>query len=354
MVSIPDPESITAEFLTAQLVAAGHDVKVESFVGARVGTGQIGMCIRYDMTLSGPGTSNAPQTLIAKFPSDDPQSRATGVQLQNYIKEVSFYRELESRLDIRTPKCYYADIDGHGPDFALLLEDMTPAEQGDQLQGCGAELAQAAVLELVGLHAPSWRDESLCGVDWIGEPDSASAQMIRGLYQGVLDGFFGRFGDQLTEAQRDIITRFGESDLLGSPLGEHYSLVHIDYRLDNLLIDSSHSPPTVTVVDWQTIALGNPMTDVAYFIGAGMLPQARRQHEQAIVRRSHEQLTGRGIEYDWATCWCDYQKATFAGLAVTVIASMMVQQTDRGDTMFATMARRHSQHAIDLGASEYL
>ena len=354
MASIPTPDSITAEFLTAQLVAAGHDVNVDSFRGTRVGTGQIGMCIRYEMTLSGPGVSSAPQTLIGKFPSDDPQSRATGVQLQNYIKEVSFYRELASRLDVRTPKCCYADIDGQGPDFFLLLEDMNPAEQGDQLQGCSPDVARAAVLELVGLHAPSWRDESLRGVTWIGEPDPVNSDMTQGLYRGVLDGFFGRYGDALSDAQRGIITRFGNSDLLGGPLGDHYSLVHIDYRLDNLLIDYSQSLPTITVVDWQSITLGNPMTDVAYFIGAGLLPETRRQHERAIVQSYHEQLAARGIEYDRDTCWSDYRKATFAGFAVTVIASMLVQQTERGDTMFAAMAQRHSQHAIDLGAEEYL
>ena len=327
MASIPTPDSITAEFLTAQLVADGHDVNVESFRGTRVGTGQIGVCIRYEMTLSGPGASSAPQTVIGKFPSDNPQSRATGVQLQNYIKEVSFYRELASRLDVRKPKCYYADIHGQGPDFVLLLEDMNPAEQGDQLQGCSADVARAAVLELVGLHAPSWRDESLRGITWIGEPDPSNSDMTRGLYQDALDGFFGRYGDQLSDAQRDIITRFGSSDLLGSPLGDHYSLVHIDYRLDNLLIDSTRSPPTITVVDWQSITLGNPMTDVAYFIGAGLLPEARKQHEREIVQSYHEQLVDRGIDYDWNTCWCDYRKATFAGFAVTVVASMMVQQT---------------------------
>jgi hypothetical protein len=29
---------------------------------------------------------------------------------------------------------------------------------------------------------------------------------------------------------------------------------------------------------------------------------------------------------------------------------MFVKQTDRGDKMFATMARRHARHALDLDA----
>jgi hypothetical protein len=33
-----------------------------------------------------------------------------------------------------------------------------------------------------------------------------------------------------------------------------------------------------------------------------------------------------------------------------IIAAMVVQQTARGDEMFAAMASRHAQHAIDLDA----
>ena len=58
--------------------------------------------------------------------------------------------------------------------------------------------------------------------------------------------------------------------------------------------------------------------------------------------------------YAWERCWEDYRRGTFSGFAVTVIASMMVQQTERGDEMFVAMARRHARHALDLGAAEFL
>ena len=152
---IPTPDSITAEFLTEQLREAGHaGVEVRGFTGERIGTGQIGQCIRYQLDLAG-GDGSAPRQLVGKFPSDDPQSRQTGVQFRNFLKEVCFYRELQPRLAIRTPRCYFAAIEGEGPEFMLLLEDLAPAVQGDQLGGCSPAVARAAVLELVGLHAPS-------------------------------------------------------------------------------------------------------------------------------------------------------------------------------------------------------
>jgi aminoglycoside phosphotransferase (APT) family kinase protein len=138
-------------------------------------------------------------------------------------------------------------------------------------------------------------------------------------------------------------------------LGEPFSLVHVDYRLDNLLIDQRQQPPRVAVVDWQSITLGSPLADVAYFLGAGLEPARRRAVEAYIVRASHAALQRAGIDgYAWTCCWDDYRRAAFAGFGVTVIASMLVQQTPRGDEMFTVMARRHSRHAIDLGAEAFL
>lgn len=354
MSGIPTDETIDAAWLSERLRAAGYDAEVRDVSRRQIGTGQIGKCIRYDLQLE--GDPDAPRSLIGKFPSDDPLSRATGVALKNFIKEVSFYQQLEPRLEISTPRCYFAEIEGEGPEFALLLEDMRPAAQGDQLAGCSEAVARAAVCELVGLHAPSWNDHSLRDIAWLGEPTAESREMMVGMYNAQLPGFMARYGDRLAADQRHIIEALGQSsEVLGRPLGEPFSLVHIDYRLDNLLIDENARPPRVTVVDWQSVTLGNPMTDVAYFIGAGLLPEVRRPLEESLVRDYHRTLEARGIQgYDWEQCWEDYRRATFAGFSVTVVASMLVQRTERGDEMFTAMARRHSRHALDLRADELL
>ena len=127
MSGIPSAESIDADWLTERLRAAGHsEVTVTGFRATPIGTGQIGKCVRFELELSGQDEST-PTSLVGKFPSDDPTSRATGVMLRNYLKEVSFYRRLQVRLGIRTPRCYYAAIQGEGPEFALLLEDLAPS-----------------------------------------------------------------------------------------------------------------------------------------------------------------------------------------------------------------------------------
>lgn len=354
MSNIPNDADVTRDWLTQQLQHHGIDARVTGFTREQIGTGQIGKCIRYELEIE--GDASAPRSLIGKFPSDDPLSRATGVALRNFLKEVSFYQELDPQLSISTPRCYYAEINGEGPEFALLLEDLRPARQGDQLAGCREAVAQAAIRQLVGLHGPSWNDTSLLEKDWLGGSSADSDAGVNTLYNAQLPGFLERYGAALDADQKQIITALGQSPRgFSRSVSEPFSLIHIDYRLDNLLIDEAVSPPAVTVVDWQSITLGNPMTDVGYFIGAGLLPEVRRPIEADLVRDYHERLLTAGIEgYGWTQCWEDYRRATFAGFSVTVVASMLVQQTQRGDEMFTVMAQRHSRHALDLEAFDLL
>jgi Phosphotransferase enzyme family len=352
---IPTPEDVSASWLTDCLRSAGHHgVEVGGFTATRIGTGQIGKCIRFALELA--NGDGAPRSLVGKFPSDDPVSRQTGIDLGNYRREVEFYRQLRSRLTISTPRCYYAEIDGLGPRFALLLDDLYPAEPGDQLAGCVEPVARAAVLELAGLHAPTWNDPSILGVEWISEPSPETTDRHRAWYQSLLPGFLDRYGHRLEPDSRAILQRVATSN--GTPFTgrpQPFALTHVDYRLDNLLIDARRAPPTITVVDWQSITVGQPLSDVAYFLGAGLLPEDRRKCEASIVREYHQRLLAAGVSaYSWSDCWTDYRRGTFAGFLVTVIASMLVQETERGNEMFTVMAQRHSRHALDLGAAEFL
>ena len=41
-------------------------------------------------------------------------------------------------------------------------------------------------------------------------------------------------------------------------------------------------------------------------------------------------------------------------MIIAVCATMMAEQTERGDAMLTLMASRHARHAIDLGALDVL
>ena len=233
--------------------------------GTRIGTGQIGQCVRFELELAG-DCGDAPRSLVGKFPSHHRHQPADRRPAGKLLEGGLLYRELQPRLGIRTPRCYYARIEGRGPEHALLLEDLAPAAQGDQLRGCAARggAPRAAVLELVGLHirADLGAIARCARLEWLGAPDASTVQIGRTLYQAQLPAFLARFRDRLAADEVAIIERVAAS--AGppfEPLGDVFAAVHIDYRLDNLLIDESHAPPRIAVVDWQSVTLGNPLAD---------------------------------------------------------------------------------------------
>ncbi|MGN6148825.1 MAG: phosphotransferase, partial [Rhizomicrobium sp.] len=144
------PDAIKPQWLTDVLAHAGHSARVKDFTAKRVGTGQIGDSVRFTLAFDGEA-NGAPQTLVGKFPSHSPESRATGAMLGNYIREVHFYNQLADTARIRVPRNYFAAVDEATSDFVLMMEDLAPAEQGDQMAGVTLDQARAAIVEAAKL-----------------------------------------------------------------------------------------------------------------------------------------------------------------------------------------------------------
>lgn len=336
------PEDVTPEFLSRVL-----DRPVDGFASQPVGTGQMADSVRYSLD---DGTS-----VVIKFASADDTSRATGTALHSYEIEVRFYQQVASTVGIRTPHCHYAAVEPDTGWFTLVLEDLAPAEQGDQMRGCTADQAALALEELVKLHAPRWGDESLLKLEWLHRVDAAAGTST--LVQMLLDGFVDRYRERLEPAHLELSRQVIASlpHLYGQRAESTLTVTHGDYRLDNMLFGTEAGGPVLAVVDWQTCTTGPGMTDASYFIGAGLQIEDRRKHEEELVREYHRGLLSCGVEgYDWNACWDDYRRFSFGGLVMAVAASMLVVRTDRGDDMFMTMASRHSTQALDLGATEFL
>jgi hypothetical protein len=350
------PAALTPEWITAALHASGHlptaavvDVELET-----VGTGQMSDSLRVGLRFD--GAVDFPPSLIAKLPAADDTSRATARSLRSYENEVRFYQLLAVDLPVRTPAVYYADIEVDTARFVLLLEDMAPARQGDQIRGCSPDMAKVAVDELVRLHAPRWGDPALAELEWLHRDPAAQHAFLLAFLPTAWDGFQTRYAARLDS---DVLVAgnalFGRLESYLGPDNTPWTVVHGDYRLDNLLFDPAPGGVPVTVVDWQTCRHGPALQDVAYFIGAAMQPDVRREVEAGLVRGYHAALVNAGVpDYGWERCWLDYRRGTWSGLIMAVAASILVERTDRGDEMFLTMASRHSRHALDLDAVDAL
>src|ERR1700759_3733580 len=170
MQSIPrGPEDVTPAWLGSALRAAGPQVDVVA-----IGTGQTGATYRVSATYG--ADADLPATFAVKLPAQDDAVRER-VAL-GYRSEVEFYADVADHVRIPVPGCYFSDISQSGADFALVLADMAPAVQGDQIAGCTPQEAQLAVEALAGLHGPSWCDPGwmeLAGIAMPKPGDDAAA-----------------------------------------------------------------------------------------------------------------------------------------------------------------------------------
>ena len=160
-----DPSDVTSEWLAQVLQKNGYEASVSSFEYDRIGTGQMARCFRFSMEID--GDESTPRSLVGKFSSADPATRERAADGGAYRSELNFYRELAPELPVATPFCFYAEIDEEGRNFTLLLEDMSPAVQGDQMKGCTLAVAEQAIDTLASLHAATWNDEKLQRSSWL-------------------------------------------------------------------------------------------------------------------------------------------------------------------------------------------
>jgi aminoglycoside phosphotransferase (APT) family kinase protein len=121
-------------------------------------------------------------------------------------------------------------------------------------------------------------------------------------------------------------------------------------RLDNILFHADGQ--IAALVDWQTCSLGNPANDVAYLIGTSFAdPAERREQEETLVETY---LSNRSNSPAFDQFWTEYRRHAFSGFIMAINASLHVEQTERGDRMFAAMAERPAQMAIDLYSLDLL
>ncbi|MBK7949486.1 MAG: aminoglycoside phosphotransferase family protein [Deltaproteobacteria bacterium] len=349
---VEDASQLSPEWLSAVLAASGHpNARVRSFRHRAVGTGQMAHSERieldYHPNRAGSNPPGAPLSVVGKFASPSPESRASGAR-GGYRAETRFYTDLAARLPIRTPRCLYGAIAPDESTFTLILEDMAPAVQGDQIAGASAAALEAAVRNLAGLHAPLWNAPELDRLDWT--TGGAGAEFAR-YVEMATPVFLDRYADRLAAEDRDVLVRFAEKVQRWVALRPaDRTLVHGDYRLDNLLFREGPDGCVVTTVDWQTLSVACGGQDLGYLLGNSCEPPQRRAHERRMLAVYRDALAALGVERRAEDVYADYVYGSFQGPIVTVLGALAVGRTERGDDMFMAMARRSAAQIRDLDA----
>ena len=339
------PEQLGTAYLSRIL-----DAQVADFTWAPIGAGLVGDSARINLTYA-PGHTGPP-SIAAKFPAADPTSLATARMLKLYEKEVGFYSTVAPHVAIRTPAVYCAQWDGETGDFLLLMEDLAPAEQGDQLESCNFAQASAAITQIAALHGPTYGNAALLGLPCV-QPEPQARAFAAAHYKAATEKFCALYAGRMEPALLDICAQLGarSSALFSDAPPAGPCIIHGDFRLDNILFDINGGAEPMATLDWQTLAAGDPLVDVGYFMGAGIAPDLRRSHEAQLLALYRAELARHGgPQLSDQAMHEGYARGALHGISTAVFSAAFVEHNDRSEAIFLSMAQGAAELTRDLDA----
>lgn len=358
LLSIPDtPNDITPQWLTDALcsIDTSLNVVVTSLciepIAELTCAGQLA---RLHISFNQPQLT-LPSRLIVKLHAPDEPIRAKTRPFTPDQHEILFYQQLASEIPLCIPHCYYSAMNVTDGKYVRILEDLAPAKAGDQIRGSTAKETELALRAIASFHAYWWKNGKLEEYDWLthSSTDSDSAnRWVLEEYQKAFPIFVNKTGNLLTEA----VKAFGErlpkkltdNPQHGKPL---QTLVHGDFRLENVFFGESLGEQGFAVIDWQDVSLGEGVWDVAWFIGGCLQVTPKRQaEEQQLLKMYHETLKANGVSgYTFDACWEDYRLAILRYFVQAVLmVTSLNPENDRESRLARAVTERFIAAIMDL------
>ncbi|MEE3327302.1 MAG: phosphotransferase [Myxococcota bacterium] len=322
------------------------------------GAGLLGLLIRVTPQYTS-DSAGGPSSLIAKFPTPTAENRVVAETFDMYGRELRFYARLANQTAARTPDVYCAEYDGESSDFALLIEDLSVYRAGDQREGANLKDAERAIDQIVKLHSTWWDQTEIEELAWI--PIQDNPVQCAGMTQGFAAGwdvFLDKFGDVLPSGKQRAFSQIGPQtdSCLRRLCSGTRTVVHGDFRLDNLFFGVDDDADQVAMFDWQGISRSCGPQDLGYFLSQSLQSEVRKDHHDALVRRYWDGLCDAGIQgYSFERCWEDYRCAVlYLFTYAVVIAGTLDHSNERGAAMVRQLASRSAETIDEVGALDLL
>ncbi len=364
MSSLPVPMSVddfTPDWVTAALQAGGTlgEERVTAVDASSLGEGFgfLGSLARLTLTYDRP-VAGAPTTVVAKFPALVEMNRQLALQYQVYQREARFFREIKPTVaSMPTPNDYYVDIDEATGNGVILLEDLEGKLRiGDQLGSASPREAEQLMSQIADLHATWWGWSEEETIAWVPAFDGPVWAMTAQTLPSLWPTYQQEEGHMLPPGMAEIIERTWEGlPWLGQQLSRGpMTLVHGDYRLDNMFFPEQEGDP-ITIIDWQLMSRGRGPYDVAYFMSQSLNVEQRRETERALVKRYHDGLVAGGVrDYSFDDCFEDYRLAALWCVMYPVAMGGGMANSERAVQMAEEVSRRSFSTILDLDAVSVL
>jgi hypothetical protein len=352
-----DPPNSLRE-LSARFFATvlGADVRTVTVEVIGQDTGVLGALARVNLSY-GTGVVG-PASVVVKMPTESAENREVGMAFRFYEREGGFYTDVATDCGLSVPHCYFSLTDIDAEAFVLVLEDLGSGPQRRRSESLSPDEAALAVEELAKMHGRWWRDQQLDRLRWLPRVDGPGERDLSlEIYRDGWQPFLGRFGSSLTDeaivAGGLIRGSFDQViDHLGTP---PLTLVHGDFRADNLFVDVANLQRPLVVLDWQIAYQCRGVFDVAYLLGGSLQIDDRRRVESVLLSRYHEALCRAGVSgYSLDDCIADYRWSLMYATLYPIDAGSFELPTDAMRNMVEQWARRFFTAVVDLDCTALL
>jgi Ecdysteroid kinase-like family len=354
--TIPTINTLDAAWFTNMLQASRQlpsDRLVLSTTATRIGEGA-GMAsllwrftLSYDQPTNQP--SGAPDSVIVKLATDDPHRLFIMQTAKFYAREVRFYQELAADAPVRVPQCLHAAIDPETSLFILVLEDVGQLRHVDQLAGCGFDDAVQAISTLAKFQARYWdKDFGDLATTFLPMDDGFNQFVVPMLHQQNWPAARDVRPDLWPENVSTFLDGFVAKvpQILEGLMGPN-TLIHNDYRVDNLLWDGDD----IVVLDFQMSSIASGLLDFAYFVAQSIPKEVRKARFNDLLDVYLNALAANGVVLDREVALDKYRRALVFGFMWPLgLMGGYDSLEPRGQELAQTMLDRHLSAVADIDA----
>jgi hypothetical protein len=260
-------DAIDVEWIGRALREAGHDhpgvediscTPIPGIVGA---LGEVGVV---EVTYARP--CELPKSFVAKCLLDSDLARLYNQIMMPFVRESGFYRDLAGHVQMRIPECYVNVSEGTDR-FMMLIEHVSPAVDGDILEGTSVENMRKLATDLGTMHGQFWMDSRLTALPWMLDWSAPSYPMGIPLVQDAWVKFNDAYPDAIPGDLQNVCSRTFVNDTLTwlARFNERpWTFIHGDYELDNMMFTDDE----IVVLDWQMAGKSFAGQDIAFFLTA--------------------------------------------------------------------------------------
>ncbi len=186
---------------------------------------------------------------------------------------------------------------------------------------------------------------------YVNDPMNKAA---RGQFLQSWEPFRQRFADRLPSWLPEAARKLSENmeAILDSFTVPPRTILHGDYRLDNMFFGEKDGQLTLAVIDWQITCRGRPAFDVAYFTCSSLDTGLRRRHGLDLLRLYHRTLQEHGVrDYSFADCLREFRMGVLFCLVYAVITGGSLHwANERGAALATAMVERTVTAIAELEA----